>query len=61
MALATIESLSFSYPEGPPALLDVSLELREGATRAPRPPWRVVDWCAVGCGAVLVVVGAAWL
>ena len=34
---------------------------REGATRAPRPAWTTVDWCAVGCGAVLVVVGAAWL
>ena len=34
---------------------------REGATRAPRPTWRLVDWCAVGCGAVLVVVGAVWL
>ena len=30
MALATIESLTFSYPEGPPALRDVSLELHEG-------------------------------
>ena len=34
---------------------------RQGATRAPRPAWTVVDWCAVGCGALLVVVGAAWL
>jgi len=30
MALATIESLSFSYPGAEPALRDVSLELREG-------------------------------
>lgn len=34
---------------------------RQGATRAPRPAWRMVDWCALGLGALLVVVGAAWL
>ncbi len=34
---------------------------RPGATRALRPKWGVVDWCAVGCGALLVVVGAIWL
>ena len=30
MALARVEGLSFAYPDGPPVLRDVSLELREG-------------------------------
>jgi len=30
MALATVEGLSFAYPDGPPALRDVSLELHAG-------------------------------
>ena len=34
MALARVESLSFAYPGAPPALVDVSLELRAGETVA---------------------------
>lgn len=30
MTLARVDSLSFAYPDGPPALRDVSLELRDG-------------------------------
>lgn len=34
---------------------------RPGATRAPRPSWRAVDWVALGAAALLVVAGALWL
>jgi energy-coupling factor transport system permease protein len=34
---------------------------RVGRTRAPRPPWHVVDWLALVAAVALVVVGAVWL
>jgi energy-coupling factor transport system permease protein len=34
---------------------------RSGATRAPRPPWRLVDRLAVAACPVLVVAGVLWL
>jgi energy-coupling factor transport system permease protein len=34
---------------------------RTGRTRAPRPPWHVVDWLALVAAAALVVAGAMWL
>lgn len=34
---------------------------RQGATRAPRPPWTVLDWLAVAAAPLLVAVGAVWL
>jgi energy-coupling factor transport system permease protein len=34
---------------------------RPGRTRAPRPPWSVLDWLAVTAGVAAVAVGALWL
>jgi energy-coupling factor transport system permease protein len=34
---------------------------RPERTRAPRPPWRVLDYAALGAAALLVVAGALWL
>jgi energy-coupling factor transport system permease protein len=34
---------------------------RVGRTRAPRPPWHVVDWLALVAAVALVVLGAMWL
>jgi energy-coupling factor transport system permease protein len=34
---------------------------RAGRTRAPRPPWRLLDWSALASAVAVVVVGALWL
>ena len=34
---------------------------RPGATRAPSPPWRLLDWLALSAAAALVAAGVLWL
>jgi energy-coupling factor transport system permease protein len=34
---------------------------RAGRTRAPRPPWRLLDFLALAAAVALVIVGALWL
>jgi energy-coupling factor transporter transmembrane protein EcfT len=34
---------------------------RAGSTRAPRPAWRMQDWCVLGASVLVVAVGATWL